>query len=113
MGHRGGGASSAGSGSGLFSSGLFQQPLLRLSVQLGRQNPLHSGPLTAVDTVAESQDKQQVANLHVPGGEARMANRGFPGGLVVKTLPSDAGGAGSVPGQGVKVPHTSQPKRTK
>lgn len=36
-------------------------PALRLSAQLGRQRPLHRGPLTAVDTVAESQDKQHVA----------------------------------------------------
>ena len=28
----------------------------------------------------------------------------FPGGLVVKTSPSNAGGAGSVPGQGAKIP---------
>ena len=35
---------------------------------------------------------------------------GFPGGLVVKTSPSNAGGAGSIPGQGVKIPHASWPK---
>ena len=29
----------------------------------------------------------------------------FPGGPVVKTSPSNAGGAGSVPGWGAKVPH--------
>ena len=34
----------------------------------------------------------------------------FPGGSVVKTLPSDAGGAGSIPGQGAKIPHASWPK---
>ena len=36
--------------------------------------------------------------------------RDFPGGPVVKTLPSNAGGQGSIPGQGVKIPHTSWPK---
>ena len=40
----------------------------------------------------------------------RCHNRDFPGGSVVRTLPSDAGHAGSIPGQGVKVPHTSGPK---
>ena len=29
--------------------------------------------------------------------------RDFPGGPVVKTLPSNAGGAGSVPGGGAKI----------
>ena len=34
----------------------------------------------------------------------------FPGGPVVKTSPSNAGGVGSIPGQGVKIPHASRPK---
>ena len=34
----------------------------------------------------------------------------FPGGPVVKTSPSNAGGAGSIPGQRAKIPHASQPK---
>ena len=29
---------------------------------------------------------------------------------VVKTLPSNAGGEGSIPGQGTKIPYASQPK---
>ena len=29
---------------------------------------------------------------------------------MVKTLPSNAGGVGSIPGQGAKVPHASRPK---
>ena len=32
----------------------------------------------------------------------------FPGGPVVKTLPSP-GSAGSIPGQGAKIPHDSVP----
>ena len=32
--------------------------------------------------------------------------RGFPGGPVVKNLPSSAGDVGSIPGQGTKIPHT-------
>ena len=35
--------------------------------------------------------------------------RDFPGGPV-KILPSSAGGAGSIPGQGTKIPHASQLK---
>ena len=34
----------------------------------------------------------------------------FPGSPVVKTLPSNAGGEDSIPGQGAKTPHASQPK---
>ena len=34
----------------------------------------------------------------------------FPGSVVVKTSPSTAGGAGSTPGWGVRIPHASWPK---
>ena len=37
-------------------------------------------------------------------------SRDFSGGPVVKTSPSNAGGAGSIPGQGAKIPHVLQPK---
>ena len=30
----------------------------------------------------------------------------FPGGPVVKNLPSNAGDVGSIPGQGIKTPHS-------
>ena len=36
--------------------------------------------------------------------------RDFPSGPVVKTLPSNAGGVDSVPGEGVNIPHASGPK---
>ena len=36
--------------------------------------------------------------------------RDFPGGLVVKTLPPDAGDAGSIPCWEAEVPHASGPK---
>ena len=36
--------------------------------------------------------------------------RDFLGGPVVKTPPSNAGGTGSVPCQGAKIPHASWPK---
>ena len=34
----------------------------------------------------------------------------FPGGPVVNTSPSNAGGAGSIPGQEDTIPHVSWPK---
>ena len=37
----------------------------------------------------------------------------FPGGPVVKTLPSSAEGAGLTPHWGDKIPHASRPKKTK
>ena len=36
-------------------------------------------------------------------------SRDFSGGSVVKTSPSNAGGKGSIPGQGAKTPHASWP----
>ena len=39
-----------------------------------------------------------------------MRKGDFPGGPVVKTSPSNAGGVGSIPGRGAKVPHVSWPK---
>ena len=32
---------------------------------------------------------------------------------MVETLPSNAGGAGSIPGRGAKIPHASWPKNQK
>ena len=40
----------------------------------------------------------------------KITNRDFPGGPVVKTSPSNAGGAGSIPGPGAGIPHASGPK---
>ena len=37
-----------------------------------------------------------------------MSGRGFPGGPVVKNLPSNAGGAGSIPSGKTKIPHTAE-----
>ena len=35
----------------------------------------------------------------------KMESRDFPGGPVVKNLPSNAGDSGSIPGGGTKIPH--------
>ena len=37
-----------------------------------------------------------------------MELKRFPGGPVVKTLHSNAGGTGSIPGRGTKIPHARQ-----
>ena len=37
--------------------------------------------------------------------------RNFPGGPEIKTSPSNAGGAGSIPGQRVKIPLVLGPKK--
>ena len=37
----------------------------------------------------------------------------MPGGPVVKTLPSNAGGVGSIPGQGAKIAHASKNQNIK
>ena len=39
-----------------------------------------------------------------------IQGRDFTGGPVIKTLPSNAGGAGSVAGWGAKIPRASWPK---
>ena len=43
-------------------------------------------------------------------GGVKEAYRDLPGGPVVKTSPSNAGGAGSIPGRGAKIPHAPWPK---
>ena len=40
-------------------------------------------------------------------------SRDFSGGPAVKTLPSNAGGAGSIPGLGAKIPHVLWPQNKK
>ena len=37
-------------------------------------------------------------------------NRDFPGGPVVWTSPSNAGGVGLIPGRGAGIPHASWPR---
>ena len=47
--------------------------------------------------------------LLVLGGKKRR--KFFPGSPVVKTLPSNSGSKGSIPGKGAKIHHASQPKK--
>ena len=46
----------------------------------------------------------------VISGRSRLKQGNFPGGPVVKTLTSDAGGTGPIPGWGAKIPYASWPK---
>ena len=43
--------------------------------------------------------------------EIKKRWRDFPDGPVVKTLPSNIESMGSIPGQGAKISHSSQPKK--
>ena len=43
-------------------------------------------------------------------GQKDTGGTSFPGGPVVRTAPSNAGGAGSISGWGAKIPRASQPK---
>ena len=42
-----------------------------------------------------------------------MRGKDFPGGPVVKALPSNAVGMSLIPGWGAKIPHALQPKKIK
>ena len=44
-------------------------------------------------------------NIKTLSQTKKMRTRDFPGGPVVKNLPSNAGDKGSIPGQGTKIPH--------
>ena len=54
--------------------------------------------------------KQDIKGPWIAKTIFKKNNRDFPGDPVVKTLPSNAGGASSIPGQGAKIPHASGPK---
>ena len=43
--------------------------------------------------------------LSVSSEHQDLVSRDFPGGPVVKNLPSNAGDMGSIPGRGIKIPH--------
>ena len=43
----------------------------------------------------------------------KLISRDFPGGPVVRTSSANTGVAGSIAGQGPKIPHASGPKKTK
>ena len=55
-------------------------------------------------------DQEQYNKWQTKASCSNWAWKHFPGGLVLKTLPSNAGGTGSIPGLGAKIQHASWPK---
>ena len=60
----------------------------------------------------EPRQERQHSRLELPSGAEFIKTTGedFPSAPVVKTSPSNAGGAGSIPGQRAKIPHDSWPE---
>ena len=56
---------------------------------------------------------EEFVNITPKAWTIRNYKGDFPGSPVVKTLPSNAGGVGSIPGWGAKMPHSSWPKKKK
>ena len=52
-------------------------------------------------------DETKPMTQNVGGRFLKKTGRDFPGGSVVKTLPSNAGDTGLIPGQGSKIPRAS------
>ena len=52
----------------------------------------------------------QVFNISLQKEFLKIFLQGLPGSPVIKALPSNAKDAGSIPGQGVKIPHALWPK---
>ena len=55
-------------------------------------------------------NQQHILNKVSLNKPIKVGCRDFHGGPMVKTSPSNAGGVGSIPGQGAKIPHASGPK---
>ena len=60
----------------------------------------------------EPRQERQHSRLELPSGAEFIKTTGedFPSAPVVKTSPSNAGGAGSIPGQRAKIPQDSWPE---
>ena len=58
----------------------------------------------------EVRERQILYDLTYMWNLKKKKVRDFPGGPVVKTLPPSAGGVGSIPGRGAKIPHALPPK---
>ena len=84
-------------------------PQQNLAKALGEQDPpLGEQPPNPV--WSQNLDSKPLTHEEAPSGWGG-AIRAFPGAPVVKSPPSDAGGTGLIPGQGVHIPHTSCPKK--
>ena len=49
----------------------------------------------------------RICHPHQKKGFLKNCTRDFPGGPVIKNLPSKAGDTGSIPGRGTKIPHAN------
>ena len=78
---------------------------------------LHLSPCNSVSLhpFIATNGKPPAAPLQEQYNEAikNKESRDFPGSPVVKTLPSNAGGVGLIPGWGTEIPHVSHPKKKK
>ena len=64
-----------------------------------------------LDTARRSTDPSQEQRISEASEGTRVQNIrrwDFPGGTVVRNPPFDAGDAGSIPGLGTKIPHTTR-----
>ena len=66
--------------------------------------------MTAIWTEHDGSNEQGWLTFPQVGTLRKLKEGDFPGGPVVKTSPSNAAGAGSIPGRGAKTPHASGPK---
>ena len=68
--------------------------------------PLKAAPPTALpESLALDPRAGQIQ-----AGQQKLLGQDFPGGSMVKTRHSNAGGVSSIPGRGAKIPHASGPK---
>ena len=91
-----------------------EEPLSHSFVGLHVQLKKIQGYLYSVFSVRKSYYCQvfcgRVRAENHPADDLQEVFRDFPGGPMAKTSLSSAGGVGSIPGRGVKIPCTSQPK---
>ena len=57
--------------------------------------------------------RQEYQNRQTQVIQFKRVSRDFPSGTAVKTLPSNAGGVGLIPGQGARIPDALWPKKKK
>ena len=75
----------------------------------GNGNPLQYSSLeNSIQCMSHKEpDTTELLSTHkVPINKTLLED--FPGGLMVKNLPSNAGDVGSIPGQGTKIPHDTK-----
>ena len=69
----------------------------------GRRWAIVQGVAKELDTTYQLNNNKQY--LLIPRAIQELRNRDFPGGPVVKNLPSNEGDSASILGQGTEIPH--------